>query len=107
MSFAELHQKYEDFLNHDQFPEIEKQAEFILQHPDLNDLNRKVGNWTYNWAFLSAYFETPKKRGLLIQAPYRFTIIHDGIEVVLNTNDAPNFRDQHEYISWLHKQIYK
>lgn len=107
MNIEELNQKYENFLKHENFPKLESSAEFILQHPDLDEINRKAGNWTYNLAFLRAYFEMPKVVGLLVQTPYRFTIIHNGIPINLDTNEAPNFRDQEAYLKWLHQQISK
>ena len=107
MSFADLNKKYEDFINHEKFPEVEKSTLSTLQYADLGKDYSLVGSWIYNLAFLSSYFETPKNVGVIVQSPYRFTIEYNGELVELNLNNAPNFRDQDEYLNWLHKQIYK
>lgn len=100
MEFKKLEELYDSFVSHERFPEIEEEAERILQHPNLDDQSKKVGNWVYNLWFWNNYFDTPK--GSLFQTPYRFSIAENGHRIDINSNDAPNFRDRDKYLAWLH-----
>ena len=106
MNYSDIEKKYEDFLNHEKFPSIEEKANLILKRADINESIRKEGNWTYNLAFLTNYFKNPKGR-LIFQTANRLSIIVDDKEIDLNINEAPNFRDQDEYLKWLHSELNK
>ncbi|MFW1767147.1 hypothetical protein ACG907_02685 [Acinetobacter bereziniae] len=106
MNYSELEKKYEDFINHEKFPEIEEKANLILKNENIDDSLKKEGNWTYNLAFLTNFFETPKG-GLIIQTSKRLSIVVDDKIIDLNTDEAPDFRNQDEYLKWLHTELNK
>lgn len=106
MNYSDIEKKYDDFLNHEKFPEIEKAANSILKKPNLSESMRKAGNWTYNLAFFTTFFKIPK--GVLItQTPSRLTIVVDDKIIDLKTDEAPDFRKKDEYLKWLHTELNK
>ncbi|MFX2256801.1 hypothetical protein V6380_08260 [Acinetobacter variabilis] len=105
MDYKKLEGLYDDFVGQECFSEIEQQAEKILQDPDLDEKNKKTGNWVYNYRFWNKYLAIP--RGSLTQTENRFSIEVDGRGINLNSTEAPNFRDKDRYLAWLHQAINK
>lgn len=105
MNYKKLENLYDAFVSHERFPEIEVEAERILQHPDLDEQSRKIGNWVYNLWFWNNYLETP--RGPLFQTQNRYSIAVGGECIDLSSTDAPNFRDRDSYLAWLYQTINK
>lgn len=105
VSYSELESLYDDYLSHDKFSLIEVQAERLLQNPELDPRSKQIGNWSYNIYFLSNYFDRPK--GMLFQTFEQFTILVCDKSISLNLTNAPNFRDRHAYLKWLHSEIEK
>ncbi|WP_329414065.1 hypothetical protein [Acinetobacter indicus] len=105
MDYKKLEELYDAFVEHKCFSEIEQQAEKILQDQDLDEQNRKTGNWVYNYRFWNNYLITP--RGLLTQTENRFSVEVDSKIIDLNSTEAPNFRDKDRYLAWLHQAINK
>lgn len=108
MNYEELEQRYDAFLAHEKFPDIEKNAERLLQNPDVDEETRSKGNWEYNVYFLENYFDRPKSYGYVMsQTPNSWLILLSNRVIDLNTCSAPNFRDKENYLSWLHRELNK
>ena len=42
MNYEELEQRYDAFLAHEKFPDIERNAERLLQNPDVDEETRVI-----------------------------------------------------------------
>ena len=105
MNYSKLESLYDSFISHEKFPVIAEQAERVLQHPELDEKNRNVGNWSYNKMFLINFFERPK--GTLCQTFDHFTVLVSDRNIVLDLSEAPNFTDRDAYLEWLYNQLNK
>ncbi|MCW8041073.1 hypothetical protein [Acinetobacter entericus] len=105
MNYSKLESLYDAFISHEKFPIIEEQAERVLQHPELDEKSKKIGNWSYNIMFLSNFFDRAK--GSLFQTFEHFTVSVSDRDIVLNLSNAPNFKDRDAYLAWMHKELNK
>ncbi|NKG34767.1 hypothetical protein [Acinetobacter junii] len=103
MNYEKLEELYESFLAHEKFSDIEKNAEQVLQNPKLDEENRKVGNWEYNFYFWGNYL--PRPISGILHTHQRYSIEMLGKRVDLDSSNAPNFRDKENYLKWLETQI--
>ncbi|MEB3752812.1 hypothetical protein I2F62_00405 [Acinetobacter sp. MD2(2019)] len=58
-------------------------------------------NMVCNTIFLKNYFELARPNDELNQTSRNYMILVDNAEITLNINEAPNFLDKDEYLSWL------
>ena len=105
MNYEKLEGLYDSFLAHEKFKDVERNAEHVLLHPDLDEENRKAGNWEYNLRFWGNYL--PRPIGGMTHTHKRYSFIISGKRVDLDSTEAPNFRDKINYLKWLESEINK
>ncbi|AMW80380.1 hypothetical protein AMD27_08395 [Acinetobacter sp. TGL-Y2] len=58
-----------------------------------------------NMLFLKNYFELARPDDESTQVASNYMILVDNAEVALNVNEAPNFRDKEDYLSWFESKL--
>lgn len=100
MDLKELSAKYDEFVNSYLFPMDEK-ARYLKKNADLNRLQVLLDNMACNLIFFKNYFVKTSVGDDAFDVYKNFSILIDGNEIILNTNDAPDFNNKDEYLNWL------
>lgn len=96
----ELAAKYEEFIRHERFPDLKKEASYFKNHGQLSESDKSWGEWTFNRFFLPFAFDKPVPNGI-IHTRNKFTVNVNGYLIDIDTTYAPDFLAKKEYLMWL------
>lgn len=78
---------------------------YFKRNTDLSRLAIIADNMVCNMLFLKNYFELSRPDDESTQVASNYMILVDNAEIVLNVNEAPNFRDKEDYLSWFESKL--
>lgn len=105
MDRQKLEEKYGDFMNSNHYQKADVNPKYFKRNADLSRLAILADNMVCNILFLKNYFELARPDDQSTQAASNYVILVNNIEVTLNVNEAPNFRDKDDYLNWLNSKL--
>lgn len=99
MDLKELSAKYDEFVNSYLFP-MDAKPRYLKKNADLNRLQVLLDNMACHLIFLKNYFVKTRVGDDAFEEYKSFSILIDGQEIILNTNDAPDFSNKDQYLNW-------
>ncbi|AOA58790.1 hypothetical protein [Acinetobacter larvae] len=103
MELQTLEDKYNSFLNSKAYQQSGINPQYFKRNADLSRLAIIADHMVCNILFFKNYFQLAQPDHTQMASNY--VILVNDIEVTLNINKAPDFRDKDEYLKWLHSQI--
>ncbi|MGE8572922.1 MAG: hypothetical protein ACN6NW_12875 [Acinetobacter amyesii] len=102
---SKFRKKYNDFIHSKHYQKAGLNPKFIKRNSDLSRLAVIADNIVCNILFLKNYFELARPDDESTQSAGNYIIFVNSIEVTLNVNDAPDFRDKDDYLNWLESKL--
>jgi hypothetical protein len=104
MTYEELEAKYREFIRHERFPDLRREADHFKNHSLLSESDKSWGEWAFNRFFLPYAFDKPVPNGI-IHTRNKYTVNVKGYLIDIDTTYAPDFLGKREYLRWLCEAI--
>ncbi len=105
MDLQRLEEKYNDFMNSKHYQQADVSPKYFKKNADLSRLAIMADNMVCNMLFLKNYFELARPSDEETQIASNYVILANGVEIILNVNEAPNFRDKEDYLDWFYSKL--
>ncbi|WP_171254790.1 hypothetical protein [Acinetobacter sp. TGL-Y2] len=105
MDRQKLEEKYDEFMSSKHYQKADVNPKYFKRNTDLSRLAIIADNMVCNMLFLKNYFELARPDDESTQVASNYMILVDNAEVALNVNEAPNFRDKEDYLSWFESKL--